>query len=190
MMWSFFETITPLHPPNYYCRKESLKMQSKNYSNVSAKKQQMSNKQVITIFVLGIVMMFVAFWAGLSVMKGSIVSSSNQATVKNTSTPPQKPAEASKQAEAAVASPQVETTPPTGYLVRVAAFGTQQKAEELKNELRKSFLSAHVQMPEGTETLYNVNLGPFERREVAQQVANDLSMEGKKILGIFQVNKN
>jgi cell division septation protein DedD len=191
MMWSFFETITPLHPPNYYRRKESMKMQSKNYSNVSAKKQLMSNKQVIAIFGLGIVMMFVAFWAGLSVMKGSIVSSSNQAAVKNTSTPQQqKPAEPPKQTEAAVASPTVEATPQTRYLVRVAAFGTQQKAEELKNELRKSFISAHVQMPEGTETLYNVNLGPFDRREVAQQVANDLSMEGKKILGIFQVNKN
>lgn len=167
-------------------------MQSKNYSNDSARKQLMSNKQVIAIFALGIVMIFVAFWAGLSVMKGSIVSSSNQAAVKNTNTTPQqKPAEPDRQTEAAVANPNTETTPPTRYLVRVAAFGTQQKAEELKNELRnKKFISAYVQMPEGTETLYNVNLGPFERREEAQQVANELSIEGKKVLGIFQVNRN
>ncbi len=166
-------------------------MQSESYSSGSAQKQLMSNKQVIAIFVLGIVMMFVAFWAGLSVLKGSIVSSSNQAVVKNANTQQQqKPAEVQKQTEAAVASPPVETTAQTRYLVRVAAFGTQQKAEELKNELRKSFISAHVQMPAGLETLYNVNLGPFDRREEAQQVANGLSMEGKKILGIFQVNKN
>jgi cell division septation protein DedD len=167
-------------------------MQSKSYSDASAKKQLMSNKQVIAIFALGIVMMFVAFWAGLSVMKGSIVSSSNQAAVKNANlTQPQKPAEPAKQTEAAVATANPETTFPARYLVRVAAFGTQQKAEELKNELRnKKFISAYVQMPEGTETLYNVNLGPFERREEAQQVANELSIEGKKVLGIFQVNKN
>jgi cell division septation protein DedD len=167
-------------------------MQSKSHSNASAKEQLMSNKQVIAIFVLGIVMMFVAFWAGLSVMKGSIVSSSNQAAVKNANTTSQqKPAEPTKQAEAAVANPNTEATLPARYLVRVAAFGTQQKAEELKNELRnKKFISAYVQMPEGSETLYNVNLGPFERREEAQQVANELSIEGKKVLGIFQANKN
>lgn len=167
-------------------------MQSKSYASASAKKPLMSNKQVIAIFVLGIVMMLVAFWAGLSVMKGSIVSSSNQAAVKNANTtPPPKPVEAPKPTEAALANPNVEAATPTRYLVRVAAFGTQQKAEELKNELRnKKFISAHVQMPEGTETLYNVNLGPFERREEAQQVANELSIEGKKVLGIFQINKN
>jgi cell division septation protein DedD len=167
-----------------------MKMQSENYSNASAKKSLMSNKQVIAIFVLGIVMMFVAFWAGLSVIQGNIVSSSNQATVKSANTTPQKPVEPPKQPEAAVNDAPAETPPQTFYLVRVAAFGTQQKAEELKDELRKSFLSAHVQMPEGAETLYNVNLGPFGKREEAQQVANTLSIEGKKILGIFQVNKN
>jgi cell division septation protein DedD len=166
-------------------------MQSENYSNASAKKQPMSNKQVVAIFVLGIVMMFVAFWAGLSAIQGNIVSSSNQATVKNANTPPsQKPVEPPKQTEMAGTASSVEATPQVLYLVRVAAFGTQQKAEELKDELRKSFLSAHVQMPEGTETLYNVNLGPFGKREEAQQVANTLSIEGRKILGIFQVNKN
>jgi cell division septation protein DedD len=167
-----------------------MKMQSEDYSNASAKKPLMSNKQVVAIFVLGIVMMFVAFWAGLSVIQGNIVSSSNQATVKSANTPPQKPAEPPKQPEAAAADSPAEPPPQTLYLVRVAAFGTQQKAEELKDELRKSFLSAHVQMPEGAETLYNVNLGPFGKREEAQQVANTLSIEGKKILGIFQVNKN
>ena len=51
----------------------------------------MSNKQVILIFVLGIVMLFVAFWAGLSVIKGSIVSSSNQTAQKTANLPqPQK----------------------------------------------------------------------------------------------------
>jgi cell division septation protein DedD len=166
-------------------------MQSEDYSNASAKKQLMSNKQVVAIFVLGIVMMFVAFWAGLSVIQGNIVSSSNQATVKNANTPPpQKPVEPPKQTETAVTDSSVETTPQTLYLVRVAAFGTQQKAEELKDELKKNFLSAYVQMPDGAETLYNVNLGPFGKREEAQQVANTLSIEGRKILGIFQVNKN
>lgn len=166
-------------------------MQSDNDSYASAKKPLMSNKQVIAIFVLGLGMMFVAFWAGLSVIQGNIVSSSNQATVKSANPPPQKSVEASRQAEAAGADSSAETPPQTLYLVRVAAFGTQQKAEELKDELRKSsFISAHVQEPQGAETLYNVNLGPFEKREDAQQVANTLSIEGKKILGIFQVNRD
>lgn len=164
-------------------------MQSENYSNASAKKPLMSNKQVVAIFVLGIVMMFVAFWAGLSVIQGNIVSSSNQATVKSANTPPQKPAEPPKQPEAAVADSPAETTPQTLYLVRVAAFGTKEKAEILKEELRESFLSAHIEEPQGAVTFYNVSLGPFTREE-AQQVANTLSIEGKKIGGIFQVNKN
>jgi cell division septation protein DedD len=168
-------------------------MQSKYDSQASAKKPLMSNKHVIIIFVLGIVMMFVAFWAGLSVIQGNIVSSANQATVKNANTPPaQKPVESPKQQEAAVPDSSVETTPQTLYLVRMAAaFATQQKAEELKDELRKGgFLSAHVQLPEGSETLYNVNLGPFRTREEAQQAANTLSIEGRKIAGIFEINKN
>jgi cell division septation protein DedD len=166
-------------------------MQSEKDSNASAKKQLMSNKQVVAIFVLGIVMMFVAFWAGLSVIQGNIVSSASQSTVKNANTSPQKPVEPPKQTETAVTDSSVETTPQTLYVVRVAAFGTQQQAEELKEELRKSksFLSAYVQMPEGTETLYRVNLGPFKREE-AQQAANTLSIEGKKIAGIFPINKN
>jgi cell division septation protein DedD len=167
-------------------------MQSENYSNASAKKQPMSNKQVVAIFVLGIVMMFVAFWAGLSAIQGNIVSSSNQAIVKNANTPPpQKPIEPPKQTEMAGTDSSVDTAPQTLYLVRMAAFGTQQKAEELKDELRKGgFLSAHVQLPEGTETLYNVNVGPFAKREEAQQAANSLSIEGRKIVSIYEINKN
>lgn len=168
-------------------------MQSENDSHSAAKKPLMSNKHVIIIFVLGIVMMFVAFWAGLSVIQGNIVSSANQAPVKNANTlPAQKPVEQPKQRETTVPDSSVETTPQTLYIVRVAAaFATQQKAEELKDELRKGgFLSAHVQMPEGPDTLYQVNLGPFAKREEAQEAANSLSIEGKKILGIFEVNKN
>jgi cell division septation protein DedD len=166
-------------------------MQSDNDATASARKPLMSNRQVIAIFVLGIVMMFVAFWTGLSVIQGNIVSSSNQATVKSANpATPQKAVEATRPPETAAASP-AEETPQTLYLVRVAAFGTRQTAEELKDELRKKgFLSAHVQEPEGDYTLYNVNLGPFGKREEAQQVANTLSIEGKKILGIFQVNRD
>src|SRR5690242_11776714 len=106
-------------------------MQSENDSHISAKKPLMSNKHVIIIFVLGIVMMFVAFWAGLSVIQGNIVSSANQATVKNTNTPlAQKPVESPKQPEATAPDSSVETTPQTLYLVHMAAaFATQQKAE-------------------------------------------------------------
>jgi cell division septation protein DedD len=53
-------------------------------------------------------------------------------------------------------------------------------------ELRKkNYFSAYVQMPSGADTLYYVNVGPFGKREDAQQVANELSIE-KKVLGIFQ----
>jgi cell division septation protein DedD len=196
MRGAFFETIKSLHLENNSRSKESKKMQSEGYSKASANKHLLSNKQVIAIFVLGMAMLFVAFWAGLSVIKGSIVSSSNQTAQKNTSLPQQqKPAEPQKQNDAAVPNPtpppaqsaNAETSEEKRYTVRVAAFGTQEAAEQLKTELRKkNYISAYVQMPGGQDSLYYVNVGPFVKREDAQQVANELSIEGKKVLGIFQ----
>ena len=174
-------------------------MQGDGYPKASANKHLLSNKQVIAIFVLGIVMLFVAFWAGLSVIKGGIVSSSNQATQKGANLPSQRPPEPQRQSDAVAAN----ATPPSAqsmsadagegrrYTVRVAAFGTQEAAEQVKTELKKkNYISAYVQTPSGQDTLYYVNVGPFNKREDAQQVANDLSIEGKKVLGIFQSANN
>jgi cell division septation protein DedD len=168
-------------------------MQRDGYSNASANKQLMSNKQVIMVFALGIAMLLIAFWAGLSIIKGSIVASSTQATAKNANLPPQqKPVEPQKQNEAVAQNSDTsqntvaESSAETRYTVRVATYGTLEKAEELKMELRKkNYFSAYVQMPSGADTLYYVNVGPFGKREDAQQVANELSIE-KKVLGIFQ----
>jgi cell division septation protein DedD len=200
MRGAFFETMKSFHLENTSGSKERKTMRSEGYSKASANNQLLSNKQVVAIFVLGIVMLFVAFWAGLSVIKGSIVSSSNQTAQKSSNLPQQqKPAEPPKPSEAAVASPAPPAaqspSPEAGedkrYTVRVAAFGTQEKAEELKNELRKkNYLSAHVEAPTAENTLYHVNVGPFKLREEAQQVANELSIEGKKVLGIFQNTGN
>ena len=108
---------------------------------------------------------------------------------------PQKPVEPQKPNEAAVPNPTPPPAPSLNggtseekrYTVRVAAFGTQEAAEQLKTELKKkNYISAYVQMPGGQDTLYYVNVGPFVKREDAQQVANELCIEGKKVLGIFQ----
>jgi cell division septation protein DedD len=196
---AFFETIKSLYLENLCRSKERNNMQSDGYSKASANRQLLSNKQVIAIFVLGIVMLFLAFWAGLSVIKGGIVASSNQTAQNHASQPPQKPVEPQKQNDPSVANispaPAQSLTSEAGeekrYTVRIAAFGTQEKAEELRNELRKkNYLSAYVQMPVGQDTLYYVNVGPFKSREEAQQVANELSIEGKKVLGIFQSASN
>lgn len=174
-------------------------MQSDGYTKASANQQLLSNKQVVAIFALGLVMLFVAFWAGLSIIKGGIAAGSNQTAQKNSSLPPQqKPLEPAKPNETtssnAAAAPaqnlSAEANAERRYTVRVAAFGTQEKAEELKNELRKKkYISAYVQLPTAENTLYYVNIGPFKSREEAQQVANELSIESK-VLGIYQDNQN
>lgn len=65
------------------------------------------------------------------------------------------------------------------YIVQVgSSFETAEKANELTTKLRITYPSAHTQSPSGDETLYRVRIGPYNSREEARQVANDLTGQG------------
>jgi cell division septation protein DedD len=117
----------------------------------------MSNKQVAAIFAVGVGFALLAFWAGLTVSRKGA---------------PQKPAahqSQNKQPDRA------------RYIVRVATFGTAAEASKLAAELRaRRYLSAYVQPPGSEDLLYRVNIGPYDDREMAQQVADQLAAEGRK----------
>ena len=65
------------------------------------------------------------------------------------------------------------------YIVQVeSSFNTAVKANELTRKLRLTYPNAYVQSPGGDETLYRVFVGPFNNREDARQVANELTGQG------------
>jgi len=137
----------------------------------------MSNKQVIAIFMLGVALLLGAFWAGLYVVKQDTTASAGQGAAANQNS---QSGSAGKQT-----SPNANTLPGeqsssdgARYAVLVAAFGTQDKAKQLESELRKKYLSAHVQMENG---LYRVRIGPYDKRD-ADKVAGELSNERKGIM--------
>ena len=128
----------------------------------------MSNRQVIAIFISGVAFLLVAFWAGLSVSRDKTTADARPA-----------------QAAAVSAQPQEGET---RYTVYVATFGTLEKAKQLEAELhRRNYLSAYTQSPNGQDTLYRVNIGPYTSRADAQKVANELAIEGYKGLMIIQI---
>ncbi|HWP42283.1 MAG TPA: SPOR domain-containing protein [Blastocatellia bacterium] len=139
----------------------------------------MSNKQVIAIFVVGIALLLAAFWAGLYVVRQGTAAGISQGG---------EPATAKKlqQSEALSRDASAEGR----YVVFVAAFGTLEPAKKLEAELRqKNYLAAHVKLPTGKDTLYRVNIGPYDRRD-ADKVATDLSSEGRKGIIILPWNQN
>ena len=148
----------------------------------------MSNKQVIAIFIIGIGLLLGAFWAGLYVVKQDTVSNANSARAANqnsqssssgSQTPANKPA--SKPASANTNTLPQPTSSDARYIVQVgASFGTAEKANELTAQLRRKYPSAHTLNPTGSETLYRVRIGPYNSREDAQQVANELASQGFK----------
>jgi cell division septation protein DedD len=138
----------------------------------------MSNKQVIAIFIIGVGLLLGAFWAGLYVVKQDTASTNTnqigtsvktaQASVKPTA------ANANVPAQAAETSSQ--------YVVFVASFGTVEKAKQLEAELQKlNYRAAYVQMPSGQDTLFRVNIGPYDKAD-AEKVATMLSNERKGIM--------
>ncbi|HET9533266.1 MAG TPA: SPOR domain-containing protein [Blastocatellia bacterium] len=140
----------------------------------------MSNKQVIAIFILGIALLLGAFWAGLNVVKqGSAADSARPAE-----TAPAKKQQAVPVPADATASNE------SRYVVFVAAFGTLEPAKKLEAELRqKNYLAAHVKMPAAQDTLYRVNIGPYDRRD-ADKVAAELATEGRKGIMILPWTQN
>jgi cell division septation protein DedD len=139
----------------------------------------MSNRQVIAIFFIGIAMLLVAFWAGLKVAKERTAPVTTQTESQGGMHP-----FASQQMQAKTAGVPLhgQQSGATFYIVRVATFGTAEQADQLTNSLRRIYKSAYTEAPTpgGEDSLYRVNIGPYERREDAEQVANELAAAGRK----------
>ncbi|HKG23448.1 MAG TPA: SPOR domain-containing protein [Blastocatellia bacterium] len=153
----------------------------------------MSNKQVTAIFIGGIALLLGAFWAGLKVVKQDSAADANQASARarnaqgGISPAPQSQGSQSQGSQ----SPAGEASSGEArYIVRVAAFGTVEQADQLATDLRRRYISAHTQPPSGDDTLFRVNIGPYNRREDAQQVANQLAGEGRKGIMIISGPQN
>ncbi|HEU4389964.1 MAG TPA: SPOR domain-containing protein [Blastocatellia bacterium] len=136
----------------------------------------MSNKQVILIFAAGILLLLGAFWAGLSVTRKGPDRTAQAAppTTAQTTTPAPPAAQPAKTAE---------PDPEARYFIVVAVFGTEEKAKELTAMLRKkNYWSTHFEAASGgTGTkLFRVIIGPYDERDKAERVANELSAEGRK----------
>ena len=144
----------------------------------------MSNKQVIAIFIIGVGLLLGAFWAGLYVVKQDTVANANNSRVANQNsqnTSPTNQTSASKPASANSNNQPQQPSSDARYIVQVgSSFGTAEKANELTAQLRRKYPSAHTQNPSGSDTLYRVRIGPYNSREDAQQVANELASQGFK----------
>jgi cell division septation protein DedD len=148
----------------------------------------MSNRQVIAIFIIGIVLLLGAFWAGLYVVKQDTGASSNQAggPSNQNAQSGHTPKQAATNAQAAGQQPESEA----GYVVQVgSAFGTVAEANKFMSELRQKYPSAYTQNPGSQDTLYRVRIGPYKTREEAQQAGNELASQGFKGVMIFPFNQ-
>ena len=140
-------------------------------SRGAAPRRTMSNRQAVAIYVAGVLLLLIAFTAGLSVIKNR--------TVEDPITP--------KQNGAARESINQPSTSELQFEVLVAPYGTLAKARQVEAELRnRRYYSAHVKMPVSGETLYRVVIGPYTRAD-ADRVASELSKEGLKGLMVVQV---
>ncbi|HUK90349.1 MAG TPA: SPOR domain-containing protein, partial [Blastocatellia bacterium] len=151
----------------------------------------MTNKQAITVFVFGVAFLLAAFWAGMTVARNSLSSSASSGSKTSTS-PAASPrrrdtalsntgANTGASATTTAARADQDSGASSAYVVRVAAFGTESEADKLAMDLRRKYLSAHTQEPTaGDDSLYRVDIGPYERRDEAEQVAHELGVEGHK----------
>lgn len=137
----------------------------------------MSNKQVIAIFIIGIGLLLGAFWAGLYVVKQSRDANTSQSSASVRNNQAATPVKQQSNTSAAT------TTESAGqYVVFVASFGTLEKAKQLEADLQnQNYRSAHVQMPNEQESLYRVNIGPYDKSD-AEKVATHLSNERRGIM--------
>ena len=133
-----------------------------------------NNKQVLAVFVLGVALLLAAFWAGLNVVKqDSIAPNRSGNGVENGSAKPSYRVTAG--GERTAGQPAVDDLP---YLVRVASFGTAERANQLTNELRKKYQSAYTRDPDDESPLYRVNIGPYDSRREATLIADELTAQG------------
>jgi cell division septation protein DedD len=121
----------------------------------------MSNKQVVAIYIVGIVLLLGAFGAGLYVVRQD---TSDQAAGQQNAAAQEAPAD-----------------PSARFVVHVASFGTVEEANKLTADLGRKYISAFTQSPRPSDQdrLYHVNIGPYDKRD-ADQVAEELRKEGRK----------
>jgi cell division septation protein DedD len=146
----------------------------------------MTNKQVIAIFIIGIGLLLGAFWAGLYVVKQDSTANANQSRSANQNSRAASGGNQNSQPASNGNTQSQQGGSDARYIVQVgSSFGTVEKANELTSQLRHKYPSAHTQNPTGTDTLYRVRIGPYNSREDAQQVANELASQGFKGVMIF-----
>ncbi|HEY6331676.1 MAG TPA: SPOR domain-containing protein [Blastocatellia bacterium] len=149
----------------------------------------MTNKQAITVFVFGVGFMLAAFWFGMTVAKNSVSSAANSPSpaVGPANSVQRKAVNAPAQSRAVTNS---DSAGVSRYIVRVAAFGTQNDADKFAMDLRRKYLSAHTQPPTSNDdSLYRVDIGPYEKRDEADAVARELGVEGHKGVIILPASK-
>ena len=133
----------------------------------------MNNKQVIAIFIAGIALLLAVFLVGLLVVKQDTAANVDKGAQNK-----QQPSSVNAQALDQSASGEMR------FVVHVQAFGTLAKANELKEELKRKYLAAHVKEPNNQDPLFRVNIGPYTKAD-AEKVASDLSAQGRKGLMIM-----
>lgn len=138
----------------------------------------MSNKQVIAIFIIGVGLLLGAFWAGLYVVKQNTDANTNKSPSSADGAQPSAAGRPSANTNTAGQDPDNSSQ----YVVYIASFGTLEKAKQLEADLQKlNYRSAFVQMPKSQETLYRVNIGPYDRAD-AEKVVMMLSNERKGLM--------
>jgi cell division septation protein DedD len=152
----------------------------------------MTNKQAITTFAIGVGFLLAAFWAGMTVARNSRISTASPGVAK-TAGAPVSPSRADGRSDNSPGTITPTSSQPgagDSYIVRVAAFGTQDLADKLAFDLRHKYLSAHTEEPgAGDDSLYRVDIGPYEKREEAEQVARELAVDGRKGIMIISRGK-
>jgi cell division septation protein DedD len=151
----------------------------------------MSNKQVIAIFVIGIALLFAAFWVGLFIVKPDVpASASSTATAAGNQGNGQASrvsANASTSAGTAPGAANALTagaaaaSDDTRYVVLIGTFGTLEQAKQLVAEMRHDYPSTFVKMPTGDDTLYHAAIGPYNKSD-AERVAADLSNKRRGVM--------
>ena len=110
----------------------------------------MTNKQVVAIFIIGIALLLVAFWAGLFIVKQDAPASASQSS---NAAPNQNAAggQVGKAAANSNLTTRSANSPATDenaqYVVLIGTFGTIEQAKQLESDLRRDYIATHVQMP-------------------------------------------
>jgi cell division septation protein DedD len=135
------------------------------------KTHTMSNKNVVAVFAAGLALLLAAFWAGLYVVRQEppkpAPAAAESAATRDASPPPQPEA-----------PPQ--PSPDARYVVQVSSYGTADKANEFRAQLKKQYFAAYTQGPTKDDPLYHVCIGPYTDYDQARQLLNQLASQGFK----------